>query len=171
MQHQVNHLDLDRSNNAVSNLQWVTPAENVHHSFENNPSRGRTGGRWNCQPVRARNIGSHDWTLYPSVSDASRQLGFSRGVISSCCLGKQQSSKGWEFQYDIVKPDDDPLPGELWRDALDPQTGSSLAPWFVSSFGRVQTSFGRISWGYLRFDGYREVHKYSCNQVHEPSYN
>lgn len=31
---QVNHIDSNRLNNKVSNLEWVTPKENVYHSFQ-----------------------------------------------------------------------------------------------------------------------------------------
>jgi hypothetical protein len=37
----VNHKDLNRQNNKVENLEWVSHSENIKHSYDNNPFRGR----------------------------------------------------------------------------------------------------------------------------------
>lgn len=40
---QINHIDGNKMNNNVTNLEWVSPSENIRHSFVNGLSKGPKG--------------------------------------------------------------------------------------------------------------------------------
>ena len=52
---EVNHKDLNKQNNCIWNLEWVTRQENVVHSIKNNPSHTKGMNNYN-QNVRPKTI-------------------------------------------------------------------------------------------------------------------
>jgi hypothetical protein len=75
-QTQINHKDLNSSNNRFDNLEWCTRSENVRHSYATNPDR---------KSNRCRRVGATDWQVFDSLMDAARALGANNGRISTCC--------------------------------------------------------------------------------------
>lgn len=73
---QVNHIDGDKSNNNLGNLEWVTPSENVKHAFATNLKQPSGG----IPAIRIKDKKSG--VIYDSLVDCARSIGGTRqGII------------------------------------------------------------------------------------------
>lgn len=89
---QVNHIDEDKSNNTVNNLEWCTSSYNVNFGTRNLRDKLKQGKKVVC---------IENGTVYPSIREASKCLGLDRSDISKCCRGVRniQSVKGYHFMF------------------------------------------------------------------------
>lgn len=89
----VNHIDGDKNNNCVDNLEWMTRAENLYHSLRN-------GLHANPEvPVVGISLLTGLETLYCSVAEAARQTFASQPNISHCLAGKRQTAGQMKWKY------------------------------------------------------------------------
>ena len=146
---QVHHIDGNRANNRLGNLEYVTHSQNMQHSFSN-PTRSSSGPA-HSKPVLWRPAGSMSWTTSPSLTAAAQQLGINVGTLSRCCC-KKSAAKGYEFRYHAAS--ELTLPGEEWQQMVDPRSGALVPGRMVSSLGRITSRTGLISRGYRTNSGY-----------------
>ena len=78
---EVNHKNLDRTDNRDENLEWLTSSENQKHKFEN--SDYKTSNR----PVVQMDLNDHIIANFDSVIAAARELNISRQGIDKVVHG------------------------------------------------------------------------------------
>ncbi len=91
----VNHIDEDKTNNCVDNLEWCTPSYN---STYGTGMKRRADKR--AIPIVAINDTGTVIARFRSGADAERMTNILRSDISSCIHGRSKTAGGYRWQYD-----------------------------------------------------------------------
>ena len=77
----VNHINHNKADNRVCNLEWMSIENNVQDANE--------------KKVRCIETGK----IYDSIVKASKDTGISTTSISGCCRGEREAVKGYHWEY------------------------------------------------------------------------
>ena len=91
---QVNHKDEDKTNNCVSNLEWITPKDNCNYG-----TRNERQGLGHSKPIEQYDLEGNFIKEWDSATQVERDLGFNHSNISKCCLGRYNTAYNYKWKY------------------------------------------------------------------------
>lgn len=83
---EINHLDEDKTNNNVNNLEWSTHIHNINFGTRTE----RTSKKIICIETGIE---------YQSIMEIQRKFGFNKSSISACCRGKIKTAGKLHWKY------------------------------------------------------------------------
>ena len=90
---EVNHIDENKENNRVDNLEWKSHKDNCNHGTRNERS-----AKTRSKPVLQFTLDGEFIREWPSTMECKRN-GFNQGYVAACCRGERKSAYGYIWKY------------------------------------------------------------------------
>ena len=103
----VNHIDGDKLNNNIENLEWCTYSHNNKEAYKRNLKKPTYKGKFGKEHNRSKIIEQYDKKnnlikIWYGSYEVERNLGINHSQIINCCNKRQKTSGGFIWKYKEV---------------------------------------------------------------------
>lgn len=99
LKQQINHIDGDKTNNGVQNLEFCTQSENIKHAYKTGLINKELKNNKICKPIIQYTLEGEFIREWESIKKASEMLDISTTCICACARGRQKTSGGYLWKY------------------------------------------------------------------------